>query len=111
MNLTEEQRKELESLSYFKDIRERRAWVARMTVLVAVLGLLVLNIFLMYLSSNAVILNIDLSRLEQSDQFDLVEKRLEILNRDLDKLEARCAIEEQPDSTRPAKAIRPTPAP
>tara|TARA_Y100001968_G_scaffold209067_2_gene192166 strand:- start:5486 stop:5803 length:318 start_codon:yes stop_codon:yes gene_type:complete len=104
VNLTEEQRKELESLSYFKDIRERRAWVARMTVLVAVLGLLVLNIFLMYLSSNAVILNIDLSRLEQSDQFDLVEKRLEILNRDLAQLEASCATEGQPDSTRPAPA-------
>ena len=80
MNLPEEQRKELETLSYFADIRERRAWIARMTVLIAVLGLLILNIFLMYLSASAIILNIDLSRLEQSDQFDLVERRLEYLD-------------------------------
>ena len=61
-----------------------------MTVLLAVLGLLVLNIFLMYLSSNAVILNIDLSRLEQSDQFDLIERRLELLNRDAKVLKSAC---------------------
>lgn len=90
MNQPDEQRKELENLSYFQDIRERRSWMARMTVLIAVLGLLVLNIFLMYLSSNAVILNIDLSRLEQSDQFDLVEKRIELLNRDVKVLKATC---------------------
>jgi len=90
VELPVEQRKELENLSYFKDIRERRSWMARMTVLLAVLGLLVLNIFLMYLSSNAVILNIDLSRLEQSDQFDLVERRLEVLNRDVKALKATC---------------------
>ena len=82
-NLPKEQEKELENLSYFKDIRERRAWIARMTVLIAVLGLLILNIFLMYISANAIILNIDLARLEQSDQFDLVEKRLELVTRDM----------------------------
>lgn len=90
MNLPADQRKELENLSYFKDMRERRAWVARMTVLLAVLGLLVLNIFLMYLSSSAVILNIDLSRLEQSDQFDLVERRLEHLDRQIKATAALC---------------------
>ncbi len=93
MNLPEEQRKELANLSYFKDIRERRAWIARMTVLLAVLGLLILNIFLMYLSASAVILNIDLSRLEQSDQFDLVERRLEYLDRQIKVTNALCADE------------------
>ncbi len=101
MDLSEEQRKELESLSYFKDIRERRAWIARMTVLLAVLGLLVLNIFLMYVSSNAVILNIDLARLEQSDQFDLVERKIDFLNSDIDALRASCG-QDLPET--PAKA-------
>ncbi len=90
MSLPAEQRKELENLSYFKDIRERRAWIARMTVLLAVLGLLVLNIFLMYLSASAIILNVDLARLEQSDQFDLVERRLEYLDRQVKATNALC---------------------
>ena len=102
MNLPKEQEKELKNLSYFTDIRERRAWIARMTVLIAVLGLLMLNIFLMYISANAIILNIDLARLEQSDQFDLVERRLELLNRDMKTI--RKAMEHDP-SEPPPKAI------
>jgi hypothetical protein len=82
---------ELKQLSYFKDLRERRAWMARMTVLIAVLGLLILNVYLMYLSTNAVILNIDLARLEQSDQFDVIERRMELLDRDVGRLEAAAA--------------------
>lgn len=88
MNLPPESQEEMKSLSYFKDIRERRAWIARMTVLVAVLGLLILNVYLMYISTSAVILNIDLARLEQSDQFDLVERRLELVRKELKQLQA-----------------------
>ena len=91
MTTPSELQEDLKDLSYFKDIRERRAWMARMTVLIAVLGLLILNIYLMYLSSNAVILNIDLARLEQSDQFDLVERRLELLSRDVGALKMSAA--------------------
>jgi len=88
VNLPPESQEEMKSLSYFKDIRERRAWIARMTVLVAVLGLLILNVYLMYISTSAVILNIDLARLEQSDQFDLVERRLELVRKELKQLQA-----------------------
>jgi len=89
--MSPELEKELESLSYFKDIRERRAWMARMTVLIAVLGLLVLNVYLMYLSTNAVILNIDLAGLEQSDQFDVTERRLDLLDRQMKTVTATAA--------------------
>ena len=94
MNQSPELQEELKNLSYFKDIRERRAWMARMTVLIAVLGLLVLNVYLMYLSTSAVILNIDLSRLEQSDQFDLVERRLDVVQRDLRRVTAEARQQE-----------------
>ena len=93
MNPSPETQEELENLSYFRDIRERRAWMARMTVLIAVLGLLILNVYLMYLSTNAVILNIDLSRLEQSDQFDIVERRMDLLQRELSAVEGAVGSE------------------
>ena len=94
MTTPSELQEDLKDLSYFKDIRERRSWMARMTVLLAVLGLLILNIYLMYLSSNAVILNIDLARLEQSDQFDLMDRRLELLDNDVRLLRQRVLDEE-----------------
>ncbi len=100
MNMTPELQEELKSLSYFKDIRDRRAWMARMTVLLAVVGLLMLNVYLLYLSTNTVILNVDLVRLEQSDQFDLTERRLEHLQMQVRSLQAATAAAEQTPATR-----------
>jgi len=100
MNMTPELQEELKSLSYFKDIRDRRAWMARMTVLLAVVGLLMLNVYLLYLSTNTVILNGDLVRLEQSDQFDLTVRRLEHLQMQVRSLQAATAAAEQTPATR-----------
>ena len=100
MNMTPELQDELKSLSYFKDIRDRRAWMARMTVLLAVVGLLVLNVYLLYLSTNTVVLNLDLVRLEQSDQFDLIERRIEHLDMQVQSLQAATVAAEQAPATR-----------
>ena len=97
--MSPELQEELKNLSYFKDIRERRAWMARMTVLLAVLGLLILNVYLMYLSTNAVILNIDLTRLEQSDQFDVIERRFDLLDREMRAMKATATT--PPEATTP----------
>ncbi len=79
---------EVSQLSYFRDLRERRAWTARMTVLIAVLGLLILNTYLLFLSSDAVIMNIDTARMGSSEQMDRLETRLERIDEELVKVRA-----------------------
>jgi len=76
MKISTDVSEEVKDLSYFKDLRERRAWMARMTVLIAVLGLLIMNMYLLFISTQTVILNVDLARIEQSDQADLLEVRI-----------------------------------
>jgi len=99
VNLTPDLQEELKNLSYFQDLRERRAWMARMTVLLAVVGLLVLNVYLLYVSTNTVILNVDLVRLEQSDQFDLMEYRLDRLQNKINALQAAGTASEAPSTS------------
>ena len=92
MSLGVEVSEDVKQLSYFKDLRERRAWMARLTVLLAVLALLVLNMYLLFIAVNTVILNIDLARIEQSDQADAMEKRMDAITNELAGL--RDSIEE-----------------
>ncbi len=70
---------EVSQLGYWRDRQEKRAWTARVTIIVAIVGLLVLNTYLMFLSTDAVVLNIDQARLEQSDHVDRLERQLEQL--------------------------------
>ncbi|HCP46836.1 MAG TPA: hypothetical protein DIU15_12390 [Deltaproteobacteria bacterium] len=90
---------EVKDLSYFKDLRERRAWMARMTVLIAVLGLLVMNMYVLFISTETVILNVDLARIEQSDQADLLEARIQRLERQLEALHANNTPEKAAEVT------------
>lgn len=76
-------------LGYFRDIRERRAWMARVTVIVALVGLLGLNTYLLFISSNAVILNVDQARWEQSEMHDSLSTRLILLELELEALQAQ----------------------
>jgi hypothetical protein len=76
-------------LGYFERIRKRRAWTARVTILTIILGLLVLNVYLMFLSTNAIVLNIDMARIEQSDQADLIHARIARVERHIGEIEAR----------------------
>lgn len=73
-------------LGYFRDIRERRAWMARVTVLVALVGLLGLNTYLLFISSSAVIMNVDQARWEQSEMHDSLSTRLIRLELELEAL-------------------------
>jgi len=73
-------------LGYFKDIRERRAWMARVTVIVALVGLLGLNTYLLFISSSAVIMNVDQARWEQSEMHDSLSTRLIRLELELEEL-------------------------
>ena len=73
-------------LGYFKDIRERRSWMARLTVVVAVVGLLGLNIYLMFLSTNAVIANIDQARIDQTALADNLQLRIDDLEQEVESL-------------------------
>lgn len=76
-------------LAYFERIRKRRAWTARVTILVLILGLLVLNVYLMFVSMNTIVLNIDMARIEQSDQADLVHARIARLEGHVAQIEQR----------------------
>ncbi len=76
-------------LAYFERIRKRRAWTARVTILTIILGLLVLNVYLMFVSMNTIVLNIDMARIEQSDQADLVHARIARLERHVADIEER----------------------
>ena len=73
-------------LNYFKDIRERRAWMARLTVLVALVGLLALNTYLLFISSSAVIMNVDQARWEQSEMHDSLSTRIIRLELEIEDL-------------------------
>ena len=73
-------------LSYFRDIRERRAWMARVTVIVALVGLLGLNTYLLFISSSAVIMNVDQARWEQSEMHDSLSTRMIRLELELEDL-------------------------
>lgn len=73
-------------LSYFKDIRERRAWMARVTVVVALVLLLGLNTYLLFLSASAVVMNIDLMRWEQSELHDHLNTQIIRLEIDLEEM-------------------------
>jgi hypothetical protein len=75
-------------LGYFRDIRERRAWMARVTVIVALVGLLGLNTYLLFISSKAVIMNVDLARWEQSEMHDSLSTRLIRVELELEELRA-----------------------
>jgi hypothetical protein len=76
-------------LGYFRDIRERRAWMARVTVIVAFVGLLGLNTYLLFLSARAVIMNVDQARWEQSEMHDSLSTRLIRLELELEALQAQ----------------------
>jgi hypothetical protein len=93
--MTEESRmaEELAQLRYYKDIKQRRSWIARVTVLVIALGLLALNTYLMFVSTSTIVLNIDLARIEQSDQIDLLHARLDRMDR---RITARAEAVEPP---------------
>ncbi len=79
---------EVGQLRYWRDRTEKRSWMARMTVLVAVVGLLILNTYLLFLSSDAVILNIDQARLEQTALTERLEARIGELEGRIGELEA-----------------------
>ena len=79
----------VKKLAYFKRIREKRAWTARVTILVIILGLLVLNVYLMFVSMSTVVLNIDMARIEQSDQADLIHARIARIERHVADMEER----------------------
>ena len=79
---------EVRYLSYFRDIRERRSWMARMTVLVAVIGLLGLNSYLLFLSTDAIVMNVDQARLEQSELTERLESRIDQLEADIEEITA-----------------------
>jgi len=76
-------------LAYFTRMREKRAWTARVTILAIILGLLVLNVYLMFVSMNTVVLNIDMARIEQSDQADLIHARIARIERHVADMERR----------------------
>ena len=76
-------------LGYFKDIRERRSWMARMTVIVALVGLLGLNTYLLFISSSAVIMNVDQARWEQSEMHDSLSTRIIRLELEIEELRAQ----------------------
>lgn len=84
---------EIGQLRYWKDRREQRAWMARMTVLVAVVGLLVLNIYLLFLSSDAIILNVNQVRLEQVEHAERLEACVAHLEARIDHLEQEQAAQ------------------
>lgn len=90
---------EIRRLAYFEDMRSRRAWITRAVVLVIAMGLLFLNTYLLFLSTSAIILNVDLVRLEQSDQADLLHARLDRLDRDLFEVYALLAPPQPETST------------
>lgn len=79
----------VKKLAYFERIREKRAWTARVTILVIILGLLVLNVYLMFVSMSTVVLNIDMARIEQSDQADLIHARIARIERHVADMEKR----------------------
>ncbi len=76
-------------LGYFRDIRERRAWMARVTVIVALVGLLGLNTYLLFISSSAIIMNVDQARWEQSEMHDSLSTRIIRLELELEALRAQ----------------------
>ncbi len=59
-----------------------------LTVIVALVGLLGLNTYLLYISSSAVILNVDQARWEQSEMHDSLSTRLIRLELELEALPA-----------------------
>ncbi len=67
---------DVSQLGYWRSRREKRTWTGAVTIIVALFGLLSLNTYLMFLSTDAVIMNIDQARLEQSDQVDRLEFEL-----------------------------------
>jgi hypothetical protein len=89
--ISQDERQEVSHLGYFKDLRERRAWIARMTVLIAVMSLLMMNTYLLFLSTDSVILNLDLVRMEQSNDTDLLHLRLDVLELRIIELQAVAA--------------------
>ncbi len=91
-------------LAYFERIRKRRAWTARVTILAIILGLLVLNVYLMFVSTSTIVLNIDMARIEQSDQADLVHARIARLERHVADIEAR-QIAQLPDLPTPLEPL------
>lgn len=93
MNEEAQMAEELAQLRYYKDIKERRSWIARVTVLVIALGLLSLNTYLMFVSTSTIVLNIDLARIEQSDQVDLIHARLDAMDRRLDVADQTAVVE------------------
>lgn len=92
--IADDVRQEVGQLGYFRDLRERRAWLARMTVLIAVVLLLVLNMYVLFLSTESVILNVDLARVEQSNSSDRSEERFEALELQVMELRASLAAAE-----------------
>jgi len=91
--------KELRQLAFYQEQRDRRRWIARATGLVILFGFLAVNTVLLYVSTSTVVLNIDLARVEQSDQADLLHARLARLERHVANLEALEAVEEPTNPT------------
>ncbi len=97
MNEEAQMAEELAQLRYYKDIKERRSWIARVTVLVIALGLLSLNTYLMFVSTSTIVLNIDLARIEQSDQVDMLHVRLDAMDRRIAASSATAVAEPLPE--------------
>ena len=54
---------DVSQLGYWRTRTEKRSWMARVTVLVAVVGLLMLNTYLLFVSTDTIVMNVDQSRL------------------------------------------------
>ncbi len=82
---------DVSQLGYWRSRTERRSWMARLTVLVAVMGLLMLNTYLLFLSTDTMVMNVDQARLEQSDQIDRLEQRLTAMEAEIASLKGEAA--------------------
>jgi cell division protein FtsB len=79
---------EVSQLGYWRNRTERRSWMARLTALVALFGLLMLNTYLLFVSTDTIVMNVDQARLEASDQVDRLELRMEALEEQIADLKA-----------------------
>ncbi|MAG58939.1 MAG: hypothetical protein CMJ83_21845 [Planctomycetes bacterium] len=107
MAVDESVAKELRQLAFYQEQRHRRRWIARATGLVIVFGFLALNTVLLYVSTSTVVLNIDLARVEQSDQADLLHARLARLERHVASLEALEALADPQPGAEPVAQLAP----
>ena len=63
----------------------KRLYAMQVTTLFALIAMLGLNAYLLFVSTDTVVMNVDLARLAESDHFDAVEHRLEGVEERLDE--------------------------